>query len=130
MTFERCTNQQLRLLCRLIPAGWSDQDYSRPGATLHPGRVSPGPSEDCRVREKVQDQNLLVDFPGGPVVKNPFTNAGDSGSIPGPGRFHMPRSSRACAPQLPKPTLSGPRSATPEAHAPRACARPQEKPPH
>ena len=25
------------------------------------------------------------DFPGGPVVKNPPSNAGDSGSIPGPG---------------------------------------------
>ena len=27
------------------------------------------------------------DFPGGPVVKN--ANTGDTGSIPGPGRFHM-----------------------------------------
>ena len=32
----------------------------------------------------------LLDFLGGPVVKNPPANAGDSGSIPGPGRFHMP----------------------------------------
>ena len=31
------------------------------------------------------------DFPGGPVVKNPPANAGDAGSIPGPGRSHMPR---------------------------------------
>ena len=30
------------------------------------------------------------DFPGGPVVRNPPANAGDIGSIPGPGRFHMP----------------------------------------
>ena len=29
------------------------------------------------------------DFPGGSVVKNPPANAGDMGSIPGPGRFHM-----------------------------------------
>ena len=28
------------------------------------------------------------DFPGGTVVKNP--PAGDAGSIPGPGRSHMP----------------------------------------
>ena len=28
------------------------------------------------------------DSPGGPVVKNPPCNAGASGSIPGPGRFH------------------------------------------
>ena len=29
--------------------------------------------------------------PGGPVVKNPPCNAGDTGLIPGPQRFHMPR---------------------------------------
>ena len=32
-----------------------------------------------------------LDFPGGPVVKNPLANAGDTGSIPGLERFHMPR---------------------------------------
>ena len=31
-------------------------------------------------------------FPGGSVVKNPPANAGDTGSSPGPGRSHMPRS--------------------------------------
>ena len=31
-----------------------------------------------------------VDFLGGPVVKNLPANAGDMGSIPGPGRSHMP----------------------------------------
>ena len=29
------------------------------------------------------------DFPGGTVVKNPSANAGDMGSIPGPGRSHL-----------------------------------------
>ena len=28
-------------------------------------------------------------FPGGSVVKNPPTDAGAMGSIPGPGRSHM-----------------------------------------
>ena len=28
-------------------------------------------------------------FPGGPVVKNPHANAGNTGSIPGPGIYHM-----------------------------------------
>ena len=32
-------------------------------------------------------------FPGGALVKNPPANAGDTGSSPGPGRFHKPRSS-------------------------------------
>ena len=31
-------------------------------------------------------------FPGGAVVKNPPAKAGDTGSCPGPGRSHMPRS--------------------------------------
>ena len=31
-------------------------------------------------------------FPSGTVVKNPSTNAGDTGSSPRPGSSHMPRS--------------------------------------
>ena len=30
-----------------------------------------------------------MDFPGGPVVKNLLANAGDMGSPPGLGRFHL-----------------------------------------
>ena len=30
-------------------------------------------------------KSLSRDFPGGPVVKNPCSNAGDEGSIPGQG---------------------------------------------
>ena len=37
-------------------------------------------------------KKLKQDFPGGAVVKNPAANVGDTGSIPGPGRSHMPRS--------------------------------------
>ena len=43
------------------------------------------------------------DFPGGTVVKNLSANAGDTGSIPSPGRSHMPRSNEARVPQLLKP---------------------------
>ena len=46
-----------------------------PGESLHRSRI------------KVN----LADFPGGPLIRNPHANAGDSGSIPGPGRSHMPR---------------------------------------
>ena len=35
---------------------------------------------------------FLGDFPGGAVVKNPPAHAGNTGSSPGPGRSHMPRS--------------------------------------
>ena len=34
--------------------------------------------------------NPFWDFPGGALVKNPPASAGDTGSIPGPGRSHMP----------------------------------------
>ena len=39
-------------------------------------------------------------FPGGPVVKNLPANAGDMGSIPALGRFHMPPGQLVHTPQL------------------------------
>ena len=39
-----------------------------------------------------QIENWGRDFPGGAVVKNPPASAGDTGSSPGLGRSHMPRS--------------------------------------
>ena len=39
-------------------------------------------------------------FPGGSVVKNPPSSVGDTGSIPDPGRSHLPQSNKPCAPQL------------------------------
>ena len=41
-----------------------------------------------------------VDFPDGPVVKNPLANAEYVGSIPAPGGFHILQGSGAHAPQL------------------------------
>ena len=55
--------------------------------------------------------------------KNLPANSGDTGSIPGLGRFHMLQSNWA-----PVSQLLGPRSATAEACAAGACAL-QEKPP-
>ena len=43
---------------------------------------------------------IKVGFPCFSVVKNLPANAGDMGLIPDPGRFHMPWSNRAPAPQL------------------------------
>ena len=56
-------------------------------------------------------------FPGCPVLRNRPANEGDTGLIPGLGRFHMPRGNKAQAPQLLKPLH------------PRARAQQQEKPP-
>ena len=35
-------------------------------------------------------KKLLLGFRGGSVVKNPLANAGDTDSVSGPGRSHMP----------------------------------------
>ena len=35
-------------------------------------------------------REMVVDFPGGPVVGNPPASAGDTGSIPGQGRSLTP----------------------------------------
>ena len=69
-------------------------------------------------------------FPGGSLVKNPPANAGDTGSVPGLGRFHMPRSNEASAPQLLSP---GPGAQELQLLSPlcsRACALQKEKPPN
>ena len=39
--------------------------------------------------EAAKGKRHIMHFPGGAVVKNPPANAGDTGSIPGPGRSHM-----------------------------------------
>ena len=76
-----------------------------------------------------------LDFPGSTVDGNPPTSAGDTGSIPGPGRFHMSWSNQAGVPELLTPRsgahelqLLGHCAATAEVHVPRACALQQGKP--
>ena len=71
-------------------------------------------------------KRLKWGFPGGTVVKNPPANSEDTGSSPGPGGSHMPRSNWACAPQLLslrsracESQLLSPCAATAEARAPQ-----------
>ena len=45
----------------------------------------------------------LLEFPGGPVVKNLPAKAEDRGSIPGPGRLHMPQLSLSAITPEPAP---------------------------
>ena len=70
------------------------------------------------------------------MVGSPPANAGDTGSGPGPGGSHMPRSNWARAPQLLRlrsgarePQLLRPRVTTTEARVPGARAPRQERPP-
>ena len=48
----------------------------------------------------IVSQEVNWGFPGGAVVENPPANAGDTGSSPGLGRSHVPRSNWAREPQL------------------------------
>ena len=43
-------------------------------------------------RKEINKNTIIVGFPGGSVAKNLPPNAGDTGSIPGLGRSHMPQS--------------------------------------
>ena len=47
-----------------------------------PGRIK---ATEVQKHYALYNRNILGDFPGGPVVKNPSSNAGDAGSIPGQG---------------------------------------------
>ena len=58
-------------------------------------------------------KNQWEGFTGGSVVKNPPASVRESGSVPGPGRFHMSRSNEAWMPQL-LSLLWSPRAATTE----------------
>ena len=70
------------------------------------------------------------------MVGSPPAGAGDTGSGPGPGGSHMPRSGWARAPQLlslcsgaHEPQLLSPCATAAEARTPRARAPQQERPP-
>ena len=41
-------------------------------------------------KKKIKKPTKNGGFPGGSVIRNPPANAGDTGLIRGPGRFHMP----------------------------------------
>ena len=72
--------------------------------------------QNSTIPSEKKKKYLISDFPGGAVVKDLPTNAGDKGSIPSPGRSHMLWSNQAHVPQRLKPVC------------PRAYALQQEKP--
>ncbi|KAJ8776987.1 hypothetical protein J1605_015005 [Eschrichtius robustus] len=57
-----------------------------------------------------EKKSLSGDFPDGAVVKNPPANAGDTGSSPGPGRSHMPRSKQISGSECRDTVVSGSKS--------------------
>ena len=73
----------------------------------------------------MQKQKQKVGFPGGAVVENLPANAEDTGSSPGLGRSHMPRSNWDREPQLLSLRVWSLRSATREAATVRGPCSPQ-----
>ena len=47
--------------------------------------------EGTRKLKRCHHRDGILDFSGGPVVNSLPANAGDMGSVPGPGRCHMPQ---------------------------------------
>ena len=47
--------------------------------------------EGTRKLKRCSHQDGILDFPGGPVVNSLPANAGDTGSVPGLGQFHIPQ---------------------------------------
>ena len=53
---------------------------------------------------------MYQDCPGGPVAKNPPANEGDTGSIPGQGRSHVPWGQLSLCTTITKPVLESPQA--------------------
>ena len=84
-------------LCKIAP-GLINQLVLRKQNQFKLVSVSRAVSKVQSIKEHVDKKGLhqnlkllLLDFPGGAVVKNPPANAGDMGSSPGRGRSHMLR---------------------------------------
>ena len=73
--------QCLRL--RTSTAGCTDSGSIPSRGTKIPHAMQP---------KKKYIKKIISGFPGGAVVENLLANAGNTGSSPGLGRFHMPRS--------------------------------------
>ena len=100
---------------------------------MHSGRTA------MKILWRNENKKQREDCSGGPVVRRLPANAGDVGSIPDPGIFHIPQGNKVHAPQLLNPwpracTPQGEKSSQWEAHAPQPesgpCSSQLEKSPH
>ena len=86
----------LSLSCPILKRPIWNRNRARWGAGPILNSASSSQPKDC----KSTIIKKYGGFPGGAVVENLPANAGDTGSSPGLGRSHMPRSGWACKPQL------------------------------
>ena len=97
------TSEQGRLAVVLVAAfGYWEQalEIVEPPCSELTGGFQQWASHSCHTRDPNFKNPGLLGFPGGAVVESLPANAGDTGSSPGLGRSHMPRSNRAREPQL------------------------------
>ena len=65
---------------------------------------------------------MVWDFPGGPVVKNPPSNAGDAGLIPGRGT-KLPHATGQLSPRAATTEHTRPGADTPRERSPRTLTK-------
>ena len=104
-----------------MPRGRQRMVFIIPKTIFHGAILSPTSWSHPKQILPSHNENLSSwDFPGGPVVKNPPSNAGNSGPIPGQGLIpHMPRDNWAHLPQL------SPRILEPSSSISREACKPQ-----
>ena len=78
-------------------------------------------------RSRVTVKTRCRGFPGGPVVKNPPANTGDTGSMPGSGKIPHASEQRSPCATTPEQGLQGSRMAITGPTCPRADALQQQK---
>ena len=106
------TNFQQGTLKQFLTSGEINQDFSQEvGIDIYTVHIKQIINKDLlystgkytqyfvRIRGKNLKKNLQ-DFPGGSVAKNLPASAGDTGSIPGRGRFRMMWGNKVHVPQL------------------------------
>ena len=75
----------------LSAAQLASQGCKCPGASAHRLLMGGGGRASFYADAYEATKSSHWDVPGDPVVGNPPASAGDTGSIPGVGRFHMPQ---------------------------------------
>ena len=87
--------RQSMRICKLLTYLHTVKRFLKNNYTSH--HIGQALSQGSQVKKSCKGGGL---FPGGLVVKDPPANAGDTSSIPDPGRSHLPRSNEAHEPQL------------------------------